>query len=33
MAWADAYVTALVAGKTVSFRPTGNSMVGKINSG
>ena len=33
MGWADAYVTTLVAGKTVSFRPTGNSMVGKINSG
>jgi SOS-response transcriptional repressor LexA len=33
MGWADAYVTALVAGKTVSFRPTGNSMVGKISSG
>lgn len=33
MSWADSYVTALVAGKTVSFRPTGNSMVGKISSG
>jgi hypothetical protein len=33
MGWADAYVTALVGGKTVSFRPTGNSMVGKISSG
>ena len=33
MGWADAYVTALAAGKTVSFRPTGNSMVGKISSG
>jgi hypothetical protein len=33
MGWADTYVTALVAGKTVSFRPTGNSMVGKISSG
>jgi hypothetical protein len=31
--WADTYVTALVAGKTVSFRPTGNSMTGKIDSG
>jgi hypothetical protein len=33
MGWADAYVTALVAGKVVSFRPTGNSMTGKISSG
>ena len=33
MGWADSYITTLVAGKTVSFRPTGNSMVGKISSG
>jgi hypothetical protein len=33
MGWADAYVTALVAGKTISFRPTGNSMTGRISSG
>lgn len=33
MAWADTYVTALAAGKTVSFRPSGNSMTGKISSG
>lgn len=33
MGWADAHVTALVAGHTVSFRPTGNSMTGKISSG
>jgi hypothetical protein len=33
MGWADSHVTALVAGKTVIFRPTGNSMVGKISSG
>jgi hypothetical protein len=33
MGWADDHVAALVAGKTVSFRPTGNSMQGKIDSG
>ena len=33
MGWADSYITTLVAGNTVSFRPTGNSMVGKISSG
>lgn len=33
MGWADTHVTALVAGKTVSFRPTGSSMTGKVASG
>lgn len=33
MGWADSHVAALVAGKTVSFRPTGTSMAGKIASG
>lgn len=33
MGWADTHVAALVAGKTVSFRPAGNSMTGRIRSG
>lgn len=33
MAWADAVIQKLAAGETVSFRPTGNSMVPRITSG
>lgn len=33
MGWADAYVQKLQTGVEVSFRPRGNSMVPKINSG
>lgn len=33
MGWATRYITALVDGDTVSFRPRGNSMKGKIDSG
>ncbi|WP_425617646.1 hypothetical protein NA78x_001327 [Anatilimnocola sp. NA78] len=33
MGWATAYIAQLRAGETVSFRPRGNSMVGKIESG
>jgi len=33
MAWADAYIARLKSGETVSFRPRGNSMTGKIESG
>jgi hypothetical protein len=33
MGWATEYITKLVAGETVSFRPTGRSMEGKIASG
>lgn len=33
MSWATSYIADLKAGKTVQFRPRGNSMVGKINSG
>lgn len=33
MGWASAYIEKLKAGETVSFRPRGNSMVGKIESG
>jgi hypothetical protein len=33
MAWAVAYITKLRLGETVSFRPLGNSMQGKIESG
>jgi SOS-response transcriptional repressor LexA len=33
MGWADNYLERLLAGETVQFRPTGNSMNGKINSG
>lgn len=33
MGWATNYIKDLQAGKTVSFRPRGNSMTGKIESG
>ncbi len=33
MGWATAYITKLKAGETVSFRPTGGSMTGRIESG
>jgi hypothetical protein len=33
MGWAAHYIERLRAGETVSFRPKGNSMVGKIESG
>ena|SRR6266851_3543447 len=33
MGWATGYITKLRAGETVSFRPRGNSMAGKIESG
>lgn len=33
MGWATGYIAKLKAGETVSFRPRGNSMTGKINSG
>ena len=33
MGWASNYIDKLLAGETVSFRPRGNSMVGKISSG
>jgi SOS-response transcriptional repressor LexA len=33
MAWATPYITKLKLGETVSFRPRGNSMQGKIESG
>ena len=33
MGWASAYIEKLRAGETVSFRPRGNSMAGKIESG
>ena len=33
MGWADAHIARLLRGETVQFRPRGNSMVGKINSG
>lgn len=33
MGWATAYIEQLKAGETVSFRPRGNSMTGKIESG
>jgi hypothetical protein len=33
MGWASAYISKLKAGETVSFRPTGGSMKGKIESG
>ena len=31
--WASAHIIKLQAGETVSFRPRGNSMTGKIESG
>lgn len=33
MNWATHYIQKLKAGETVSFRPRGNSMTGKIESG
>ena len=33
MGWASVYIAKLRAGETVSFRPRGNSMTGKIESG
>src|SRR5919199_6853413 len=33
MGWALQYIAKLKAGETVSFRPRGNSMAGKIDSG
>ena len=33
MGWATGYIEKLRAGETVSFRPRGNSMSGKIESG
>jgi hypothetical protein len=33
MGWATGYIGKLRAGETVSFRPRGNSMSGKIESG
>lgn len=33
MGWATSYIQDLKAGKTVQFRPRGNSMHGKITSG
>ena len=32
MGWATRYIAKLTAGETVSFRPRGNSMTGKIES-
>lgn len=33
MGWADGHIARLLKGETVQFRPRGNSMVGKIQSG
>jgi len=33
MGWASHYIEKLQAGETVTFRPHGNSMTGKIESG
>ena len=33
MGWATQHIAALQAGRTVTFRPRGNSMSGKIESG
>lgn len=33
MAWATEYIAKLKNGETVQFRPHGNSMTGRINSG
>ncbi len=33
MGWATNYINKLIEGETVKFRPRGNSMTGKINSG
>ena len=33
MGWADGHIARLALGETVQFRPRGNSMVGRIESG
>ncbi|MBC7974318.1 MAG: hypothetical protein H7138_04980 [Myxococcales bacterium] len=33
MGWADGHIARLAQGETVSFRPRGHSMTGKISSG
>lgn len=33
MRWAQSHIQMLQSGKTVQFRPKGNSMTGRINSG
>ncbi len=33
MAWATNHIKKLLAGETIQFKPRGNSMKGKINSG
>ena len=33
MGWADNYIKKLQSGETIQFRPRGNSMTGKIESG
>lgn len=33
MSWATSYIADLKAGKTVKFRPKGNSMSGRVESG
>lgn len=33
MGWATGYIDKLKSGETVSFRPRGNSMVGRVSSG
>ena len=33
MGWAERYITKLQAGETVQFRPSGNSMTGKVDNG
>jgi SOS-response transcriptional repressor LexA len=33
MGWAAPYIAKLKAGETVTFRPRGNSMTGKVDSG
>lgn len=33
MGWASSYIEDLKAGRTVQFRPTGNSMSGRVESG
>jgi hypothetical protein len=33
MGWASSYIGKLKGGETVSFRPRGNSMAGKVESG
>lgn len=33
MGWADGHIARLARGETVQFRPRGNSMVGRIESG